>query len=300
MKTGVYQGCFAPQMEMGDCLRLAAQLGFDGFEVALEDAEPLLPEALGASTADILAIGRSVGMATARPGALSVRSSEAEVRAVGQMAAAAGIRIHSIATMMLFFYPLSSPLRAVRERGIAVVERMLQAAALLGAETLLIIPGLVTPQVGYREVYERSQAVLRALAQEAARLGVVLAVENVWNRFLQSPLELARYLDEIGSDAVGAYFDVANVLRLGYPQDWLRILGPRVKGIHFKDFRCDVDSILGFTHLLHGDVDWPAVRAALHEIGYTGYLTLEVTPLRTYPEKGLRDAKASLDLILAG
>ena len=233
MQTGVYQGCFAPQVAMHDCLRLAASLGFDGFEVALEDPERLLPEALEASTADILAIGRSVGMATARPGALSVHSQAAEVRAVGEQAAAAGIRVHSIATMMLFFYPLSSPIRAVRERGIAVVDSMLRAAALLGAGTVLIIPGLVTPTVGYREVYERSQAVLRELAQEAARQRVVLAVENVWNRFLQSPLELARYLDEIGSDAVGAYFDVANVLRLGYPQDWLRILGPRVKGIHF-------------------------------------------------------------------
>jgi hexulose-6-phosphate isomerase len=283
---------------MDRCLRKACELDFDGLEVTMEDPAPLLPEALSSATDDILAIGRSVGMTTERPGGLTVSSTEAEIRAIARVAAQAGICVHSIATMMLFFYPLSSPVPAVRDRGVQIVLRMIRAGAILGVDTVLIYPGMVTPTVGYREVYRRSQAVLRDLEVEARQKGVVLALENVWNRFLQSPLEMARYVDELQSPSIGVYFDVANVLRLGYPEDWLRILGPRVKGVHFKDFRCDVNNIRGFTHLLHGDVDWAAVAGALREIGYTGFVTIEVPPLHTYPEKGIADARASLDRIL--
>jgi L-ribulose-5-phosphate 3-epimerase len=298
MKKGIYQGCFATSLDMARCIGLASELGFDGLEVTMEDPEPLLPEARDASTQDILAIGRSVGMTTMRDGALTINSTEAEVQQVGLLAEDTGIRVHSIATMMLFFYPLSSRIPAVRDKGIDVVLKMLRAASTLGADTILIVPGLVTPSVGYREVYERSQSVIRDLEPEARRLGIVLAIENVWNRFLLSPLEMARYLDELGSEYVGAYFDVANVMTFGYPADWLRILGRRVRGIHFKDFRRDIDNILGFTYLLHGDVDWRAVTGALREISYRGYVTVEVPPLKTHPEKGPQDAKTSLDLIL--
>jgi len=95
------------------------------------------------------------------------------------------------------------------------------------------------------------------------------------------------------------YFDVANILTYGYPQDWLRILGPLVKAVHFKDYRKDVDNILGFTHLMHGDVDWPAVVSALADISFEGFATAEVSPLKHFPEKGLADTKAAMDLILA-
>jgi hexulose-6-phosphate isomerase len=283
---------------MACCLRMARELGFEGLEITMEDPAPLLPEALSAISDDILAIGRSVGMTTERPGGLTLTSSEAEISAVGHLAAEAGIRVHSIATMMLFFYPLSSPIPVVRDMAIRIVRQMMQAAAILGADTVLIYPGMVTPSSGYLEVYRRSQAVLRGLEGEARQHGVVLALENVWNRFLQSPIEMARYVDELNSPHIGIYFDVANVLRLGYPEDWLRILGPRVRGVHFKDFRRDIDNIRGFTHLLHGDVDWPAVAAALHDTDYGGYVTLEAAPLHTCPEKGIADAKASLDKIL--
>jgi L-ribulose-5-phosphate 3-epimerase len=298
VKKGIYQGCFATSLDMARCIGLASELGFDGLEVTMEDPGPLLPEAREASTKDILAIGRSVGMTMTRDGALTINSTEAEIREVGLLAKEAGTRIHSVATMMLFFYPLSSRVPTVRDKGIDVALRMLRTASVLGADTVLIIPGLVTPSVGYQEAYRRSQSVIRDLETEARRLDVVLAIENVWNRFLLSPLEMTRYLDELGSEYVGAYFDVANVMTVGYPADWLRELGHRVKGVHFKDFRRDIDNILGFTHLLHGDVDWHAVIGELREISYQGYVTVEVPPLKTHPEKGPRDTKTSLDLIL--
>ena len=242
---------------------------------SLEDPELVSSAVTDDTTPEILAIGESVGMTTARVGALDLNSSSRDLARAAGMAAEANIRIHSVATMMLFSYPLSSPDSSVMARGIQIVMDMLRAAAALGADTVLIVPGLVTATTGYREAYRRSREAIRQLIPEAGRLDVVLAIENVWNRFLLSPLEMAEYIDSFDSSHVGAYVDVANVLAFGYPDDWLRILGPRVKGIHFKDFRRDIGNILGFTHLLHGDVDWGAVVGALEEIGYTGYVTVE-------------------------
>ena len=300
MKRGLFQGCFPTHISMSRCLEVTSELGFDGFEVTMEDPTPLLPEAVNETTNEILAIGGSVGMTLIREGALNLNSPASEISKIAQLAASIGIRVHSIATMMLFFYPLSSQVPSVREKGIGIVVKMLEAASSLGADTILIVPGLVTPSVGYKEVYRRSQAVIRDLETEARRLGIVMAIENVWNRFLLSPLEMVRYVDELDSPYVGVYFDVANVLTYGYPHDWLRILGPRVKGVHFKDFRRDVDNILGFTHLLHGDINWPAVSTALKDINYQGYVTVEVPPLKTHPEKGIKEARDSLHLILEG
>ena len=299
IREGVFQGCFPMSMDTDSCLALAGRLGFDGLEMVMEDTSPFLPEALDACTDEILAIGRSVGVTTVRDGALTLDSSRAEVQRLKEHATRCGIGVHSVATMLLFYYPLSSPIPSVREKGIEVVLKMMEAASVFGADTVLIVPGLVTPSVGYRETYQRSQAVIRDLATEAGRLAVVLGVENVWNRFLLSPLEMRRYIEEIGSPNVGVYFDVANILTYGYPQDWLRILGPLVKAVHFKDFRKDVDNILGFTHLMHGDVDWPAVISALRDIAFEGFVTAEVSALKDFPEKGLSDTKAAMDLILA-
>jgi hexulose-6-phosphate isomerase len=299
MKLGLYQGSVPSNRSMQECVSLTAELGFDGLEISLEDPGPLLSAAMDDTTPEILAIGQSIGMTTAREGALDLNSSLQDLTRVSEMAAEAGIQIHSVATMMLFFYPLSSPISSTRARGIQIVLDMLKAASVLGADTILVVPGLVTTSTGYREALQRSRDVIRDLVPEASRLGIVMAIENVWNRFLLSPLEMADYIDSFESPYVGAYFDVGNVLAHGYPDDWLRILGPRVKGIHFKDFRRDIGNILGFTHLLHGDVDWDAVTGALGEIGYTGYITVEVPPLKNRPLKGLRDARSSLDLILS-
>jgi hexulose-6-phosphate isomerase len=299
-KKGVYQGCFPVSVDMQLCIKWAKEFDFDGLEISMEDPAPLLPDALDETTAEILAIGESVGMTKHRQGAINLDSPKSHIEEVSQLISASDIEIHSIATMMLFFYPLSSPIPKIREKGCKIVIKMLEAAEILNAEMILIVPGLVTPSVGYLEVYKKSQAVLRDLETEARRMGITMAIENVWNRFLLSPLEMARYIDEIDSPYVGAYFDVANVLTYGYPADWLKILGSRVKGIHFKDFRLDLGNILGFTHLCHGDIDWISTFNALIEIGYKGYVTLEVPPTKTNPLKGVKESKNCLDLILKG
>jgi L-ribulose-5-phosphate 3-epimerase len=298
MKKGLYQGCLPPTVSMEQSLKLIAELGFDGLEITMEDLDPLPPEAINETTPEILAIGDSVGMTKAREGALTFQSSPAEIDQLAVLVSDSGSRIHSIASMAHFFYPLSSPVPSIRDRGIEMAFRMLEAAHIVGADTILLVPGFVTPAVGYQDVYQTSQRVIRGLAKKARQLDITIAIENVWNRFLLSPLEMARYVDELDTPYVGVYFDVANVLPYGYAEDWLRILGTRVKAVHFKDFRRDIDNILGFTHLLHGDVNWPAVSKALDDIGYAGYVTVEVPPLRTHPLKGVRDAMSSLRLIL--
>ena len=298
MRMGLFQGCLPPTVSMEQCLRLTAELGFEGLEVTMESSDPLPPEAVNETTQEIFDIGDSVGMTEAREGALSFESSLAEIKGVANLAADIGTRIHSIATMGHFFYPLSSPVQSVRDQGLEMALKMLEAAHTLGADTILLVPGLVTPSVGYREVYSRSQRAILELEEKAQELDIVIAIENVWNRFLLSPLEMAQYIDELNSPNVGVYFDVANILAYGYPEDWLRILGERIKAVHYKDFRKDIGNILGFTHLLHGDVNWSAVTGALRDIGYAGYVTVEVPPLRAHPLKGVRDAMSSLHLIL--
>ena len=130
-------------------------------------------------------------------------------------------------------------------------------------------------------------------------LGVKIAIENVWNRFLLSPLEYRDYIDSFGSTCVGAYFDVANVLRYGFPDQWIEWLGPRLKRIHFKDYRLDLDDIRAFTYLQQGDVPWSRVMAALRRVGYGGWAVVEVSPYRVNPERALFDSAAALNRLLA-
>ena len=145
----------------------------------------------------------------------------------------------------------------------------------------------------------RSRAALAELLPYAEARHITLAVENVWNRFLLSPLEFARFLDDFDSPAIGAYFDVANILTYGYPDQWLEYLGPRVKRVHFKDYRLDVDDIRGFTSLLQGDVPWARVAAALRRIHYRGWIVVEVAPYRAHGAQVLPDSISALRSIFA-
>ncbi len=132
----------------------------------------------------------------------------------------------------------------------------------------------------------------------AESLGVCLGIENVWNKFLLSPVEMRDFIDECESPMVGAYVDTGNVMAYGFPEQYLRILGRRVCKIHAKDFRVSAGNMDGFVMLLEGDVNWPAVMAALRDIGYDGPLTAEYGPYKHGPETTLRHACASLETII--
>jgi hexulose-6-phosphate isomerase len=127
-----------------------------------------------------------------------------------------------------------------------------------------------------------------------------MGIENVWNKFLLSPQETAAFIDQFNSQYIGAYVDVANLMRVGHPQDWLRHLGHRVVGIHFKDYRVSVGTIDGFVDLLEGDVNWPEVMSAIREIGYDGPIPCEMIPqYRHCPEVRIANASNAMDAILA-
>lgn len=196
-----------------------------------------------------------------------------------------GLSIPAVSTTLHWERQLSSADRETRAAGIEAGTRMLEVADALGAGAVLIVPGVVG-ETPYDEAYDRALDGVRTLAERGAERDVTVCVENVWNDFLLSPLEFAEFVDEArDAGPVGAYFDVGNVRRFGRPEQWIRILGERIERVHVKDYRTDVDTIDGFTYPLEGDVDWTAVKNALTDIGYDGWVTAEVPPYRTAPER---------------
>ena len=154
-------------------------------------------------------------------------------------------------------------------------------AAFYGADSVLVVAGRVNEQTAYDENWREWLARLKDAAPYAAEHQVRLLVENVWNNFLLSPLEMARFLDDIGQESVGAYFDIGNVIRFGYPDQWIRILGPRIGKLDVKDYSRDLQMNAGLrkgfeARIGDGDAGWPAVCDALAEIGYEGWATAEV------------------------
>lgn len=298
MRVAIFQGAFPPGLDLPACFELVNAAGFEGVELSLENTAPLLPEAVNETTDAVRAIERSVGLAQPRPGGLRLDSTPAEIEAIRAQAHAAGLKVIGVSTMQLFYYPLSSPLPAVRAYAKTIVRKMLEATCQLGGDVILITPGMVTMDSPYDEVWQRSRETITELIPPAERSGVSIALENVWNKFLASPLEFRDYIDSFKNPVVGAYFDVANVLRFGYPDQWIRLLGPRLKRVHFKDYRLDVDDLRGFTALLQGDVPWARVMNALARVGYEGWVVAEVQPYRTAPEQVIFDTAQAVRRLL--
>ncbi len=210
-----------------------------------------------------------------------------------------GLNIHSVMNMAHWSHPLSSSNPDDVNKSVAGMETSLRNARLWGAETVLLVPAVVNPGTRYRDAYERSQKVIRErilpLAQE---LKIIVAVEEVWNKFLLSPMEFAAYVDGFKSPWLRAYFDVGNVVLYGYPQDWIRTLGTRIVRVHVKDFQWDGrNSRFAWKNLGEGDINWPEVHKAFGEVGYNGYITAEI-------EGGnaayLKDVVARLERIASG
>lgn len=210
---------------------------------------------------------------------------------LGAQARQAGVPIHSVVNG--WGGPLSDPKPENVAKGLADMELSLRCAKAVGADAVLLVPAVVNDEVGYGEAWERSQKNVRKLLPLAKELQVTIAVENVWNKFLLSPLEFARYVDEFNDPWLRAYIDVGNMILFGFAQDWIRTVGKRIVKIHLKDFKRQ-----GFqwTNLLDGDVNWPQVRKALDEIGYRGYLTPE---LSGGDEAYLTDLSKRVDKIIA-
>jgi hexulose-6-phosphate isomerase len=176
---------------------------------------------------------------------------------------------------------LSHPDPKIRATGVANFKQAIKDAKYLGASSVLLVAAVVDKDTSYDEAYERSQAGIREAIPVAEDLGIKILIENVWNNFLLSPMEAARYVDELDSPMLGWYFDVGNVVRSGWPEQWIRILGKRIGKLDIKEYsrkkQNDEGLWKGFdVKLMEGDCDWPAVTKALREIGYSGWATAEV------------------------
>jgi hexulose-6-phosphate isomerase len=183
-----------------------------------------------------------------------------------------GLEIPSVCCSTHWDKPVSDPDAAVRAAGLEGLKQSLRDAKRYGASSVLFVPAVVKKEVSYADAYRRSQEEIRKALPLAEELGVRIAIENVWNQFLLSPLEAARYVDEFNSPWVGWHFDVGNILKFGFPEQWIRILNKRILKIHLKEYSAK----RGFdVEFLKGDDDWPAVMKALDEIGYTGWAIAE-------------------------
>lgn len=229
----------------------------------------------GLSYAERFTLARASGFDAVEMQTIAERDTAHEI---AEAAKQAGLRIHSVMNADHWRYPLSSGDRTVVDRSVAGMETSLRNAALWGAGAVLLVPAVVDASTSYGDAWRRSQQVIRErLLSVAAELRVIVAIEEVWNKFLLSPLEFARYVDELDSPWVKAYFDVGNVVFYGYPQDWIRVLGPRIAKVHLKDFRLDrPNGRFAWTNLGDGDIDWPAVRRAFDDVGYRGTFTTEL------------------------
>lgn len=276
MKKGISIWSFAGGT-VRENLLLAKKAGFDGVEVALDAT-----------------------------GEISLLSTKEEMQEIRQYAAEIGMELYSVASGLYWTYNYTSENPENREKAKEITKKQLQVAAWLGCNTILVVPGAVdvtfepdSEIVPYDIAYERAREALRELAPFAAEAGVCIGIENVWNQFLLSPLEMKQLLEEVDSPFVGAYFDVGNVLRTGYPEHWIRILKDKIKKVHFKDFRKEAGGLYGFVDLLAGHVNWKGVMEAFAEIGYDDWVTAEMLPpYAQYPETILFNTSNAMNQIL--
>ena len=269
MKKSISIWCFSGT-NLKESIKLAQEVGFDGIELALNEQ-----------------------------GEMGLDWSPFQVKEIFSYANDLGLPISSFAVGLGWKYPPVTRDPEAAKKAKEVIQRGLRFAGILEAGVMLTVPAVVSDQMPYDEAYQRGVEVYQDYAQMGEAHGVILGVENVWNKFLLSPLEFARFVDDIGSPWVQAYFDVGNVLQFAYPEQWIRILGSRIKKVHIKDFKTSVGNIQGFTTLLNGDVNWPAVMEALRAVGYDDYLVAEVgAPARGAPNWVIGETSQAMSVIL--
>ena len=195
---------------------------------------------------------------------------------------ATGLAIPGVVDTVHWQQTLGDPDPAVRAAGLEGLETALRDCKKVGGTSVLLVPAVVSQKIPYDAAWERSLAEVKKALPLAAELKVQILFENVWNGFLLSPLEAARYVDAFESPWVGWHFDIGNVVNFGWPEQWIRILGARIRKLDVKEFsrkkRDDEGLWQGFgVEIGEGDNNWPAVMAALDEIGYQGWAAAEVS-----------------------
>jgi len=272
-RKGICATIFPKTMPLEEQFRQTRAAGFEGLEIPIGD---LLPLDTGREQAQRLA----------------------------DAAQKAGVEIVSLwVSAPLSANPLNHPDPEVRARGVEALRKAITLASWMNCGVLLIVPGRLGTgpkfQYGYQETWDRVSAEMKKVVPDAEKARVCLAPENVWNKFLVSPLEMRAFVDQFRSPWVGAYFDIGNILQYGYPQDWILTLGARIKRVHAKDYKLSTRAEQGrFVDLLEGDVDWKDVMAALVKVGYRGFISPEYSYRPDDPDY-IRRISAALDKILA-
>jgi L-ribulose-5-phosphate 3-epimerase len=252
----MFDGGLEGRLPVIEAMRQAGKLGFDAIELCI-----------------------------AADGMLTDKATRDDCNAIRKEADALGIEISGLASGQSWFTSPTANDAKVRKSIIDFTRKALTITQWLGADAYLFVPGAVdvffNPHgeiIPYEVCYKRAFDAVSGLAPTAEKTGVTLCIENVWNKFLLSPLEMRDFIDSIGSERVGSYFDVGNVLLTGYPEQWIRILDRRIKRVHIKDFKMSVGTAEGFVDLGKGDVDFEAVKKALAAIKYNGHVTAEMLP----------------------
>ncbi|MCU0771708.1 MAG: sugar phosphate isomerase/epimerase [Verrucomicrobia bacterium] len=279
MKKSISIWSFYGNWNLEQKLRLAKEAGFTGFEIDLSEDGPA-----------------------------NLKSTAEELKAVRVLADKCGLLLSGLATGLYWGANACSADASVREKAAAILQKQIASASALGIDAILVVPGAVGVDfipggeiVPYHLAYERAQAFIKAALPAAEKAGVTLCVENVWNKFLVSPLEMKAFIDSFGSERVGSYFDVGNTLAAGYPEHWIAVLGNRIKRVHFKDYRRAVGTVDGFCDLLSGDVNWPGVMSQLKTVGYKGWVAAEMIPpvpfYKHCPEVLVHNTSRAMDAI---
>ena len=291
MRIGVNQFSFPQSYDVAEAIAAAQRLGFDSIELCFTNA----PEAAGSAgggVTDALDISGYVNRL------LNVGSTQKDFCELRKICDDAGIAVSSVGGIVSFsVYPLNARDAGVAQKAMDAVRKMMDAACVLGGDTVQVMTGILTEDMGYQESYDLAQARVAQLADYNPKIKI--GIENVWNHMLYSLLEMNRFVDEMGRRNVGVYFDVANARRFGYPQKWILEMNRRIVKYHLKDYRMSVDNINGFTNMLDGDVNYPEVIKAIRETGYDGDLIVELVPPALHMvENTLEYArKTTLDLL---
>lgn len=278
MKKGASFFSFAQDVDLSRAMKKMKDAGYDGVELVLGET-----------------------------GEITMDTTEAKLLKIRSMADDYGLEIPSVGTWLLWSNNVVSPDDKEREYSRDVIRKQLDIATVLGADTVLVVPGYCgsnfvegKPLVRYDDAYKRARESFCICAEHAEKVKVSIGLENVWNKFLLSPLEMRNIIDEIGSDYVGAYFDVGNIMYVGYPQHWIEILGKRIRKIHFCDYRTSQAGLGAFVDLMAGNVPFKEVMNSLRKIGYDDYITFEMLPnYKEYPYQSLISGIHSLNVLLA-
>jgi len=272
MKKALSTWCFPGEYGLNNMLDATKKAGFDGIELTLAFDDP-----------------------TAY---LHDASTEADYKNVLDACAARGFKPHALASGSFIWSPITQN-GEEGEKAMSRAKKAIHIAASLGIDTLLMVPGAATETVSYATAYDRAGNLIVELGKYAQPLGVSLALENVWQKFLLSPLEFRAFIEGVNLPNVGAYFDIGNVVNIGFPEHWIDILGSHIKRVHLKDYKSGSGDWFGFTWPLLGSVNWPSVMSALRGVGYDGWLTCETASCEQAPEVGATAMAHIVDAIMA-